>query len=405
MTRRLFAVLLVMWTTLAIACAARNAVEPGVTEITAGGVEAGSDANAPETSPATSTTPGVDASGIADAATDVATDADGAPAPAASDARFSAALMDELYKEFSCERPDVQCLTLSGEPLIPKPKDAGTEPPEAVLLKRPIPNATHLIYVVGEPNTGGSLTCTAGSATWTSASTAPDGGGVHDRYLRAVLTVRVPDLPTFDVSCKQSERELFRVPITVATDDKPFHFEAVVLVPFVFGGDRTIYRAPLAGTEESVMQHRDDLKITAAIGLHYFPLGIYGAGPWANDPRGICANAGLLLRWPCRFIFQPIGLEVGATVDIQNWYVGAAFEPIRGGAFSIGVSAVKGDFYQAGYRDGMIAPSDGLPVDRRYMFRPYFGLSISPELLKFVVSAFQSVREIAPPDPPQAKAR
>lgn len=344
-----------------------------------------------------------------------ASDASAAETAAASSetpsARASRAQEDDWYEAFSCERDDVQCLTLAGEPLIPSKKyleDAGVDPP---LLKRPIPNSTLVINVIGDANASadaGALTCQAGGGTWTPPAYAPDGGtdaGARQRYLRAAMTVRVPDLPSFDVSCKEGDRERFRISMSIA-NDKPYHFEAVVLVPFVFGGDRTIYRAPLAGTEEQVLQHKDDLKIVAALGLHYFPLGIYGAGPWTGETQGVCANAVSPFRGACKYLLQPIGLEVGATIDLSSWYVGAAFEPIRGGALSIGVSALKGDFYQPGFRDGMIFATDGLPVDRRYMFRPYFGLSISPELLRFVANAFEQVRGLAPPgqSPPKASS-
>ena len=260
------------------------------------------------------------------------------------------------------------------------------------------------------------MICSAGGVTRRTTKTlsAPVEAGPADRNTLLGMTLTMPDAPELPVTCRatrledggahqEDERfteELFTLKVKIR-HDAPFHFEAALLLPFVFGGDRTISRTPLVGTNEQTLHTVQDLQVSVSLALHYFPFGIYGNGPWAEEPRGgLChsTHPARLLPLACRYLLNPIGVELGGRVDLASWQIGLAFEPVRGAALSMGVSALKGDFYRPGFREGMLfSGQDSLPVDRRYMFRPYLGVSISPEILGLLIDVFGKVQKLAPP--------
>jgi hypothetical protein len=349
-----------------------------------------------------------------DASTEAAASTGDAMTPAL---RVTQPEINDVFDQLGCDGANVLCLDLQGVPLRRLgDADAGAKKNPAArdsILIEPAVGDVVLIYVIGDPTFINKriLSCSVAGAAPRRAILTPPGAqdaGPADRYTLLGITFTVPDAPEFPITCRASKEnspderfleDLFTTTIKTRKDS-PFHFEAGLLIPFAFGGNRTISRTPLAGTNEQSLHTVEDLEVSVSLAVHYFPLGIFGNGPWSAGPRGECASkhGANLLSSVCQYLLQPIGLEVGGRVDLSAWQVGLAFEPIRGGAISAGVSAVKGDFYRSGFRDGMIiGAQESLPVDRRYMFRPYIGVSISPEILRFLVDVFGQVQKLAPP--------
>jgi hypothetical protein len=189
-----------------------------------------------------------------------------------------------------------------------------------------------------------------------------------------------------------------------ATDD--FNFEGALFIPFTSLGTRSIVAIPRANTADQILDVHSDLHVTVGIALNYFPFSIRNAGAWTELPRYSTDELALsALEAFEHYVLSPLGFQAGTTLNFtaqsfREWYLGLTYEPIRGGAFCVGVAFLQGDFFAPGFSQGMLLPpgSNGqIPagvVDRKYMVRPYIGLTISPEVITTLLGAFQSIKAI-----------
>jgi hypothetical protein len=73
--------------------------------------------------------------------------------------------------------------------------------------------------------------------------------------------------------------------------------------------------------------------------------------------------------------------------------MGLVFEPLSGLALGVGVALLQGQFLAPGMAEGMILPSAAdLRTNTDYMLRPYFGLTLTTDILDAVSRATVSTR-------------
>lgn len=253
-----------------------------------------------------------------------------------------------------------------------------------------------------------SLVSDGGTTDGGAGGSSGDGEDLQ-RFLLASLNILTPEAPSFVIECRMqgataADPETACGTYVINIDSlAPYHFEVMLSIPLIFGGERNVGLSPLAGTNQSVLNTTNDLEISTAIGLHYFPFGVRGGGAWVEAPNALARSSSVPvpLRALFHYLVQPWGLEVGTAINrelFKNVQVGLAFEPVRGGSISFGVAALQGQFYQPGWSNGMIYPAGTpLPVETRFMFRPYLGFSVSPEILKLVLDVLQQAQRISPP--------
>jgi len=367
---------------------------------------------------------------------------DAAQPTTASRADSRADPSSSAYRRFSCDDHLILCIDPNGT-ILPVPvDDADASTPRALPSDLvPTPARDEMVHVrvigrrsvlsrstitlSGAPTGTTRLQCDgAGGGTKPAATDTGDGGadaeadapktgaatdGTEPDELLATYAFRMPDVQSVVVAFRRTEcgndshveREAsFDIRLNKTSG---FHFEAVLLVPFVFQGSRSIGLASVPGTNEQSLHVSTDLRAPLALALNYFPSGIYDNGPWTR-PLG-CSSAfrctGSFIK---KRILDPMGIQAGTTFNfssetLREWYIGLAFEPIRGGSMSAGVAFVRGDFFANGYHDGMIVPSGAVPsgaVDTRYMGRFYFGLAVSPEVLSVLFEGAKAIQNIHP---------
>jgi hypothetical protein len=156
-----------------------------------------------------------------------------------------------------------------------------------------------------------------------------------------------------------------------------------VLVPFVYQGSRTAELTPSLGTNEPRLGIERDWHVTGAAMVTVFPLGRQ-KGQMTSFRN--CRSASCIENW--------LGAQFGTGLDnaLRDWYLGAVFEPISGIAVGAGASLLKGDFLAPGRAEGMVMPSmDASAVNSQYMIRPYFGVSLTLDVLPLLSRAAQAM--------------
>jgi hypothetical protein len=164
----------------------------------------------------------------------------------------------------------------------------------------------------------------------------------------------------------------YEIPI----DHGRYHLEAAALVPLVVRGRRTVVLTTTTDGAGEAISIDQDWHVTAALMLQYFPLG---------RKRGIvtsfdgCRTPSCVENW--------LGLQVGAGLGdpFREWYFGVVLEPVSGLALGLGAAILQGQFLAPGMAEGMILPSPAdLRVNTDYMVRPYFGVTVTTDILETV---------------------
>jgi hypothetical protein len=172
----------------------------------------------------------------------------------------------------------------------------------------------------------------------------------------------------------------YEIPI----DHGRYHLEVAALVPLVVRGRRTVDLTPTTDGAGQSISIDQDWHVTAALMVQYFPFG---------RKRGIvtsfegCRTPSCVENW--------LGIQVGAGLGdpFREWYMGLVFEPLSGLALGVGAALLQGQFLAPGMAEGMILPSAAdLRTNTDYMLRPYFGLTLTTDILDAVSRATVSTR-------------
>lgn len=163
----------------------------------------------------------------------------------------------------------------------------------------------------------------------------------------------------------------FEVPV----DHGKHYLDVGVMIPLVFSGKREIVQTPIPGTGgEKRLSLQSELDVSPALVLTVYPFG-RRRGLWSAFQRPGAETVSDLF-----------GLQFGVDVDLKNAfdriYAGVSLMPIAGLGIGVGAAFVKGDFFPAGYSDGILLPKgETFTPNREYMIQPYLGFTLSTEIL------------------------
>jgi hypothetical protein len=130
-----------------------------------------------------------------------------------------------------------------------------------------------------------------------------------------------------------------------------------------------------------------DTAVTPALALNVFPWG----------RRNGCVSVGCGDEFRAGDLF---GFQFAVDLDLKHafdrFYGGLVLEPVSGFSLSLGVAAVKGEFVPQNYAAGMVVPSgETFTPDTKYTPRPYFGLTLTNEVLTTITGAARAIRGTA----------
>lgn len=169
----------------------------------------------------------------------------------------------------------------------------------------------------------------------------------------------------------------------ITVDHGRYYLELGILVPFVINGTRTVTQSPVPGTGgEKRIRLNEDSAVTPALALNVFPGGRRNGRVTAFEPYRAWDLFGVQL-----------GVDLNLKQPFERVYLGLVLEPIAGISLDAGLAMVKGDVIPQEYAEGMLVPSgDAFTPDRRYFPRPYFGLTLTNEILTALTGAAQKIR-------------
>ncbi len=193
------------------------------------------------------------------------------------------------------------------------------------------------------------------------------------------------------IAYKWTPKDTTKLPVSrdyvITVDHGMYYLEIGLLVPFVINGTRTVTQSPVPGTGgEKRLRLTEDSVVTPALALNIFPLGRRNGRVTAFDP--------------CRawdLFGAQFAVDLNLKEPFERVYGGFVFEPIAGLSLSGGLAMVKGDVIPQEYAEGMLVPKDEtLTPDRRYFPRPYFGLTLTNEIVTAITGAAQKFKGSSP---------
>lgn len=174
----------------------------------------------------------------------------------------------------------------------------------------------------------------------------------------------------------------------IGVDHGKYYLEIGLLVPVVIQGSRTVAATTVPGTGgEKRLTVNSDTAVTPALALNVFPWG----------RRNGCVSVGCGDEFRAGDLF---GFQFAVDLDLKHafdrFYGGLVLEPVSGFSLSLGVAAVKGEFVPQNYAAGMVVPSgETFTPDTKYTPRPYFGLTLTNEVLTTITGAARAIRGTA----------
>ena len=168
----------------------------------------------------------------------------------------------------------------------------------------------------------------------------------------------------------------------ITVDHGKYYLELGILFPFVINGTRTVTQAPVPGTGgEKRIRLSEDSAVTPALALNVFPGGRRNGRVTAFEPFRAWDLFGVQL-----------GVDLNLKQPFERVYLGFVVEPIAGISLDAGLAMVKGDVIPRDYAEGMLVPSgEAFTPDRRYFPRPYFGLTLTNEILTALTGAAHKI--------------
>ncbi len=173
----------------------------------------------------------------------------------------------------------------------------------------------------------------------------------------------------------------------ITIDHGMYYLEVGLLMPLVIHGTRTVTPSLVPGTGgEKRLRLTEDSVVTPAIALNIFPGGRRNGRVTAFDPcRG----------WD--LVGMQLAVDLNLKEPFERVYGGVVFEPIAGLSLNAGLAMVKGDVIPPEYAEGMLVPKDEtFTPDRRYFPRPYFGLTLTNEIVTAISGAAQKFKTASP---------
>ena len=158
----------------------------------------------------------------------------------------------------------------------------------------------------------------------------------------------------------------------IIVDSGRYFVEPALLVSFVYKGERTIDLASTPSGTERRVGLQEDWHVAAAAMLDVFPLGRQkGHISSFRD----CRSRSCVENW--------LGAQVGFGLDstFHDWYAGIVLEPLSGLALNMGAALRQGEFWRRATPRDVSWLSDQLNKYTAYVVRPYFGVTVTLDLL------------------------
>jgi hypothetical protein len=308
----------------------------------------------------------------------------------------------------------IYCVDENG---ITDPNTLAPDTPQAGVLQPGFPLTIDVVLQNKIP--GGSIRLEATGVPDATVCLDSDAGGPSPNQIGARVAqlhiAALPDTGTFSVSFTRTascgtNNVLVSRTIPFNLGMQGYHFESGLLFPIVFGGIRRVGTPYVLNTFDRTLTTSESIQaVPVSIALHYFPWGIEGGPQTSAYIRDFCefqnkVTPSCVLRDLYSWFIRPLALEAGTTISVnpfQEYFLGAAYGPVRGGTLSVGLAFVQGQFIPKNYAEGMLLPSNGTAFvpDTLYMIRPYIGLTFSPEILSTVIDALNAAKKIAPAAP------
>jgi hypothetical protein len=169
----------------------------------------------------------------------------------------------------------------------------------------------------------------------------------------------------------------------ITVDQGKYFLEIGLLLPLVINGTRTVTPSLVPGTGgDRRIRITEDSVVTPALALNFFPAGRRNGRVTAFEP----CRAGDLLG-------MQIAVDINLKEPFERIYGGFVFEPITGFSLDAGLAMVKGDVIPPEYAEAMLVPKgETFTPDRRYFPRPYFGLTLTNEIVTAITGTAQKIK-------------
>lgn len=194
-----------------------------------------------------------------------------------------------------------------------------------------------------------------------------------------------------------------------------YFFEPVVLFPTIFDGVRKASVTPNASGRNGVVHVSRSAAgafENVSLGINVFPFGfppsasggsIAALLPWWGLSSCSQVHDIRSLRCVLSYAIGPFGVQGAVSLANQafrEYMIGGQYSLIRGVSLSMGAAILPGDFLGPNVFEGQIVAKDAtIPMIQKYMFQPYFGVSISPEILQVVLEILNKGKTIVPNHP------
>jgi hypothetical protein len=198
-------------------------------------------------------------------------------------------------------------------------------------------------------------------------------------------------------------------PINFDVGQFGFYFEPVILFPTVFAGERTVGLSPMLGGRTSTI-HVTESNLNAiqnvSLGVNIYPFGFpptkcttYNPGAPHGEPTAWQAIFPVACGRPYRLLALQAGVSFTNNA-FREYMVGFGYTPVRGVSASWGLAFVPGQFVGPNMAEGQVVPADTVQplngIETKLIVRPYFAVSLSPEILQTLLSVFNAAKGLAP---------
>ena len=207
------------------------------------------------------------------------------------------------------------------------------------------------------------------------------------------------------VTCSGAAAPSIDAPITLPVGKAGYYFEPTLLFPIVFNGSQTVTAAAFASGRDAVISQQQQTAgplgaiENVSLGVDVFPFGGYPGGSCSTIFTSCSKGRG-------EGFLHMLTLQAAvaiATNPLRNFYLGGGLTVIPGVSVTTGVAFVQGEFLTSAVFPGeIISSTQAQPANlqkdytNRYMFEPYLGISLTPDIFTSIVSGLSQLKSVAP---------
>jgi hypothetical protein len=285
----------------------------------------------------------------------------------------------KAFDDDGCEAPTRLCLRRDGKPLNPKQDRKSLKVGESLEVR---------VYST-TPESEGAITLTIRAAKSLLRLTEvthqdPIGAAMRAKVIGAAVQFTVArkaisppatdeqDYLLVTVTLKEEDSDDARPPIKVPIVGDSHHVEFGAALFAVLGGNRVV-TSPATTTADVQ------------------PSGAFVVTLFAGERPDRKIN---FITDPLHALALQLGTDfnLSQAVDQKEYYVGAAWSPLKGITLSGGLAIVRGQFLSAGLATPDLDDEAMPHFTERYMYRPYLGVTLTPHVIDSLKAAFGQVQ-------------